>query len=352
MHGISILAGGGRTLLELANCLAERGHEVTITTLKYKGELELLKKANFTPKFKILFAPLAGGFPYRVVKRLAKGYGYALYPYIENQALLKVMPECDINVGTVSYTAFPVYESGKGKPFHHFMHYEPVLFDQPKDIEKKRLIEETYCLPTVKILNSSWLKETLEVELGIRVPQENIVTHGFMSQYFYPRPEIKKDPKKKRIISLGKSIALKGLADLIAAFRILYEKNKALELVLFTPEKNLKVPSEFPIEVHYGVVNEELCALYNSADVMVMPSWFESFPWPPLEAMASGTPVVTTRYGTEEMATNEVNALVIDPKSPEQMASAIARLLEDKTLRDRLIVSGLQTVKRLSLIHI
>jgi glycosyltransferase involved in cell wall biosynthesis len=57
-----------------------------------------------------------------------------------------------------------------------------------------------------------------------------------------------------------------------------------------------------------------------------------------LEAMAAGTPVVaTTVGGAEEIATDEAHALLVPPASPEAMAKAIARLLGDKALRDRLV---------------
>ncbi len=79
--------------------------------------------------------------------------------------------------------------------------------------------------------------------------------------------------------------------------------------------------------------------VYVDSDVIVVPSLaFEGIPNVMLEAMAAGCPVVaTTVGGAEEVATNEAHALLVPPASPDAMASAIARLLDDKALRDRLV---------------
>ncbi len=47
-----------------------------------------------------------------------------------------------------------------------------------------------------------------------------------------------------------------------------------------------------------SVSDQELPALYNAVDVLLFPSLYEGFGWPPLEAMASGTPVVCSRAGS------------------------------------------------------
>lgn len=79
--------------------------------------------------------------------------------------------------------------------------------------------------------------------------------------------------------------------------------------------------------------------VYVDSDVVVVPSLaFEGIPNVMLEAMAAGCPVVaTTVGGAEEIATNEQHALLVPPADPDEMASAIARLLDDKPLRDRLV---------------
>jgi O-antigen biosynthesis alpha-1,2-mannosyltransferase len=87
------------------------------------------------------------------------------------------------------------------------------------------------------------------------------------------------------------------------------------------------------------VEQEELAALYAMAEVLLLPSLFESCGLPVLEAMAAGCPVVTAdRYGTKELA--EGAAVMVNPESVESIAEGIRRILEDGTLRRELVAAG------------
>ena len=80
------------------------------------------------------------------------------------------------------------------------------------------------------------------------------------------------------------------------------------------------------------VDDDELAALYRGARCLVFPSLYEGFGLPVLEAMACGTPVVTTRGGaTEEVAGGA--AVLVDPLDPDAIAAGIA---EAKRRRDEL----------------
>jgi glycosyltransferase involved in cell wall biosynthesis len=57
-----------------------------------------------------------------------------------------------------------------------------------------------------------------------------------------------------------------------------------------------------PYKFHGALGHDELSRLYAESDIVLCPSWYESFPLPPIEAMACGTAVVTTPYGTEDYA--------------------------------------------------
>jgi len=100
--------------------------------------------------------------------------------------------------------------------------------------------------------------------------------------------------------------------------------------------------------LHLGYVpNSKLPALYRNADALLYPSWLEGFGLPVLEAMASGTPVVTSG----QSAMPEVGgpaAVYVNPESPHGIASAVAALLEDPSHRLRLIERGLERARRFS----
>jgi glycosyltransferase involved in cell wall biosynthesis len=89
------------------------------------------------------------------------------------------------------------------------------------------------------------------------------------------------------------------------------------------------------------VPHETLAALYRMATVFAFPSLYEGFGLPPLEAMACGTPVVTSRISSLPEVVGD-GALLVDPYSEDDIAQGIARLLDDQDLRARLIERGLE----------
>jgi len=87
------------------------------------------------------------------------------------------------------------------------------------------------------------------------------------------------------------------------------------------------------------IAQEHLPALYRQARMLVYPSLYEGFGLPPVEAMACNTPVITSdRTGLSE-AVGEA-ALMVDPTDTEGIASAMAQLLDDASLRQRLQRAG------------
>jgi glycosyltransferase involved in cell wall biosynthesis len=86
---------------------------------------------------------------------------------------------------------------------------------------------------------------------------------------------------------------------------------------------------------------EDLVALFNAADLFVFPSICEGFGVPPLEAMACGTPVITSNAASLPEVVGDA-APMVDPLDVEGLASAIAMVLADADLRTRLAAQGLQ----------
>lgn len=90
---------------------------------------------------------------------------------------------------------------------------------------------------------------------------------------------------------------------------------------------------------------EDMPALYAAADLFVFPSLHEGFGLPILEAMAVGTPVITSNiFSMPEVAGGA--ALLVDPASTDQISTAMCRLLDDEDLRRRLVQKGRQNVDR------
>jgi glycosyltransferase involved in cell wall biosynthesis len=93
--------------------------------------------------------------------------------------------------------------------------------------------------------------------------------------------------------------------------------------------------------------DETLAVMYRLAGVFVFPSLYEGFGLPPLEAMASGTPVVTSNLSSLPEVTGDA-ALLVDPYDPQSIADGIYRVLTDETLRRRLRQKGLARARQFS----
>jgi glycosyltransferase involved in cell wall biosynthesis len=98
------------------------------------------------------------------------------------------------------------------------------------------------------------------------------------------------------------------------------------------------------------VSTEELVAFYNLADLFVYPSFYEGFGIPPLEAMACGTPVITSDTSSLPEVVGEA-ALKVAPKDTDALASSICRVLNDETLQNKMIQNGLSRAKEFSWHH-
>jgi len=85
----------------------------------------------------------------------------------------------------------------------------------------------------------------------------------------------------------------------------------------------------------------ELFALYQDHDVFILPSFSEGTPRTLIESRAFGCPVVASRVGgIPTSVTDGVDGLLVPPGDPDALASAIGRILDNESLRYRLIENG------------
>jgi glycosyltransferase involved in cell wall biosynthesis len=92
---------------------------------------------------------------------------------------------------------------------------------------------------------------------------------------------------------------------------------------------------------------EELPWWYNAADLFVYPSLYEGFGLPPLEAMACGTPVVSSTVSSLPEVVGS-GGLLVDPTDTEALASAMKRLVTDKDTQDSIRAAGLAQAQTFS----
>jgi glycosyltransferase involved in cell wall biosynthesis len=94
-------------------------------------------------------------------------------------------------------------------------------------------------------------------------------------------------------------------------------------------------------EFYFNPSQPKLLDLYRSSDIFLSPSWLESGPMPPMEAMACGCAVVASdSKGILEYAIDGENTILSEPKHPDQLADSVIRVLTDRQLMLRLSENG------------
>jgi glycosyltransferase involved in cell wall biosynthesis len=157
------------------------------------------------------------------------------------------------------------------------------------------------------------------------------------------------DLKRPIVLSVGTLEPRKNHLGLIKAFyEVQQHKENSAQLAIaggqgWLYEDTLRTVRELKLEnkVRFlGRVSDlELITLYSLADVFAFPSFFEGFGIPPLEAMACGAPVITSNTSSLPEVTGDA-AIQVDPHDIHALANAIARLLGDEHLREKLRQKG------------
>lgn len=149
------------------------------------------------------------------------------------------------------------------------------------------------------------------------------------------------------ILAVGSANPNKNLRQLLQAFNILRsqlpETISQPQLVIAGARNNRifgqdSIQQENIIQTGY-ITDGELRALYENAACFVFPSLYEGFGLPLLEAMELGCPAVASNAASLPSLGGDA-AIYFDPKSPQQMATAIASVLTDEELRNDLLEKG------------
>jgi glycosyltransferase involved in cell wall biosynthesis len=152
------------------------------------------------------------------------------------------------------------------------------------------------------------------------------------------------DPKKNLRGVLHALALLKQRGQLAFKLVMLDYPESALEAVL----RELNAPElRDDIQLCGYVPNQELPLIYSLAQVFLYPSLRESFGIPILEAMACGTPVITSNTSSMPEVAGDA-ALLVDPFQPETIAAAILTLQNDASARATLVTKGLERVRSFS----
>jgi glycosyltransferase involved in cell wall biosynthesis len=150
------------------------------------------------------------------------------------------------------------------------------------------------------------------------------------------------------LLFAGRINARKNIRGLIKSLRFLDDKNISL---VIAGEENWKAPQINELlsqkEIRERIIftgfvtDDELAAIYAMAKAFCFPSFAEGFGLPPLEAMASGIPVIVSDTTSMPEVCNHA-ALFVDPGNPKNIAEKINSLLKNETLYEEKIREGLE----------
>lgn len=184
--------------------------------------------------------------------------------------------------------------------------------------------------------------------LGVAEDRITAVPLGIDNTRFHPLPSGRERPEKPYVMSLAGDDPTKNIVTLVKAFAALPERlRQGWDLVL-VGDVSKRIDVRDAIERAgiasqtrlIGVVSDEmLVSLYQRAGVFAFPSLYEGFGLPVLEAMACGVPVVCSNTSSLPEVAGDA-ALLIDPRSGEQLTGALSRLVEDAALRRQLSEQG------------
>jgi len=173
-----------------------------------------------------------------------------------------------------------------------------------------------------------------------------VVYHGIDMPHFQ---SVGPKNKKPYILFLGRLETKKNVFGLIEAFNLLKNKYQVPhQLILVGPRGYGYQPVERDDIIEKGYIGEqEKWQLLQGAAVFVLPSFYEGFGLPILEAQAAGCPVVTSDLSAMPEVAGQA-ALLINPNNVEQIAEAVYKIINDNRLRKYLIDKGYANLKRFS----
>ncbi|HQT99948.1 MAG TPA: glycosyltransferase family 4 protein [Acidimicrobiales bacterium] len=195
-------------------------------------------------------------------------------------------------------------------------------------------------------------KADINAQMHVPLERLTVVPVGVDHTVFRPYDDVVKRPGRLMVTS-SSDVPMKGLVPLLEAIAKLRTERDLELVVIGQPKAKGRVAKTIErlglsdiVTTISGVSDEDLARLYGEAEVAIVPSLYEGFSLPAIEAMSCSVPVVATTGGAlpEVVGESGETGLLVEPNNAEALVSAIRQLLDDATLRARLGAAGRQRV--------
>ncbi len=205
-------------------------------------------------------------------------------------------------------------------------------------------------MPRIVVVSENSISD-IHTDMGVSRDQMRLVPVGVDPELFRPLEHVTRIPGRL-ITTASADVALKGLSYLLEAVAKLRTEREVSLTVIGKPKpgKSMDLIAKLGLEAHVqfvsGVTDERIVELYSESELAVVPSLYEGFSLPAIEAMCSGTPLVATDGGALPEVTGRDGETVLQCPAGDAsaLAAAIARGLDNPELRATIGAAGRQRV--------
>ncbi|MHB1535672.1 MAG: glycosyltransferase family 4 protein [Acidimicrobiales bacterium] len=207
-------------------------------------------------------------------------------------------------------------------------------------------------IPRVLTVSASSKRDIAE-QMGIPADRLQVVPIGADHERFRPQPHVARVPGRL-MTTASADVPLKGLGPLLEALAKLRVERPEAHLVVVGRRRDDGLVAHTidrlglagAVRFEPAVSDERMVELYGEAQVAVVPSLYEGFSLPAVEAMSCGVPLVATTGGAlpEVVGDDGEAGLLVAPGDPGALALALERVLADDGLAERLRMAGRRRV--------
>ena len=206
-------------------------------------------------------------------------------------------------------------------------------------------------IPRIVTVSESSRRD-ITAQMGVPAGQIDCVPVGVDHTLYRPIEGSVRQPDLI-MTTASSDVPLKGLVPLLEALAKVRTERAVELIVIGRIKQGSKIPAALDrlglrdaVRFVTGISDEEVVRLYNQVSLAVVPSLYEGFSLPAIEAMACGTPLLATTGGAlpEVVGTDGTTGLLVPPNDPAALADGLLRLLGDDDLRAKLGAAGRRRV--------